>query len=95
MIGNLLNPVLEKVDWDLLYLQHLVFVTCVCKEREQLEGLADLIGDLLAEAAEAGIWKTQMCSVCDARVPASTAHLHQGNWIGDACCWDDRLKASE
>lgn len=35
------------------------------------------------------------CSLCHEPCDASTAHLHQGRWIGDQCCWDERLKASE
>jgi hypothetical protein len=35
------------------------------------------------------------CSLCHAETPESTAHLHQGEWIGDSCCWDQRLRASE
>jgi len=34
------------------------------------------------------------CSVCKRDTPAETAHLHQGEYIGE-CCWDERLKASE
>jgi len=34
------------------------------------------------------------CSLCGKLCPASTAHLHQGKYIGEEC-WDDRLKASE
>jgi len=32
-----------------------------------------------------------LCKICKALVPAATAHLHQGEWVGDACCWDERL----
>jgi hypothetical protein len=35
------------------------------------------------------------CSVCGKCCDPSTAHLHQGKWIGDECCWDERLKSSE
>jgi hypothetical protein len=35
------------------------------------------------------------CSVCGAACAAQTAHLHQGKWIGDECCWDERLRSSE
>ena len=39
--------------------------------------------------------ETVECSLCGKQTPADTAHLHQGKWIGDDCCWDDRLKSSE
>lgn len=35
------------------------------------------------------------CSICGKRALKRTAHLHQNEWIGDECCWDDRLHASE
>lgn len=35
------------------------------------------------------------CSICRERVPEKTAHNHQGEWIGDDCCWDERLRSSE
>jgi len=38
---------------------------------------------------------TIICSTCHRPTAANAAHLHQGEWIGDNCCWDDRLKSSE
>jgi len=38
---------------------------------------------------------TVSCSICHSLVLASTAHLHQNEWIGDDCCWDERLRSSE
>lgn len=35
------------------------------------------------------------CSICHSAIRIKDAHLHQGKLIGDECCWDDRLKASE
>ena len=35
------------------------------------------------------------CSICGAPCTAADAHLHQDKWIGDECCWDDRLHGSE
>jgi len=35
------------------------------------------------------------CSLCKNPAKAKTAHLHQGEYIGDECCWDERLRASE
>jgi len=39
--------------------------------------------------------ETITCSVCHRDAPKVTAHLHQGEWIGDICCFDARLHASE
>lgn len=35
------------------------------------------------------------CSECGDGCNPQTAHNWQGKVIGDECCWDDRLKASE
>ncbi len=37
---------------------------------------------------------TVACKFCRNDVPAITAHQHQGAWVGDACCWDERLRAT-
>lgn len=36
-----------------------------------------------------------VCSLCGNMCGAKTAHLHSEEWIGDECCWDERLRASE
>lgn len=36
-----------------------------------------------------------VCRFCHKKVPAATAHLVQKGWVGDECCWDERLKSSE
>ena len=38
---------------------------------------------------------TVICKFCHAIVPEATAHLHQGEWVGDECCWDERLRTTE
>jgi len=38
--------------------------------------------------------QTVTCSACHQLTPAATAHLHQGEWIGDEC-WDEKLRSSE
>lgn len=32
---------------------------------------------------------TVKCSLCGKPTRLSLAHMHQGKWIGDDCCWDD------
>ena len=39
--------------------------------------------------------KTVTCQFCGRQVPARTAHLHGGGWVGDECCWTDQLHGSE
>lgn len=39
--------------------------------------------------------KAVVCSVCKNEALEEKAHLHQEEWIGDECCWDERLRSSE
>jgi hypothetical protein len=44
---------------------------------------------------EAGVLiKTVPCKFCGREVPEKTAHLHEGAWVGDECCWDERLRTT-
>lgn len=36
-----------------------------------------------------------VCSLCKMACDGNKAHKHQGEWIGDECCWDERLRNSE
>lgn len=36
-----------------------------------------------------------VCSICHEKTNAKTAHMHQGEWIGDDCCWIEALRSSE
>jgi len=40
-------------------------------------------------------YATAPCCTCGEPCLLSTAHLHQGQWIGDECCWEERLRSSE
>ena len=35
------------------------------------------------------------CKFCKKLTGVRTAHVHQGEYIGDDCCWDERLRSSE
>jgi hypothetical protein len=35
------------------------------------------------------------CGLCGKRSDAATAHRHQDGYIGDDCCWDERLRSTE
>lgn len=35
------------------------------------------------------------CNLCHKLAQTNTAHLHQNHYIGDECCWDEQLRASE
>lgn len=39
--------------------------------------------------------QTVKCKLCTRQVCSSTAHMHDGEWVGDNCCWDERLKSTE
>jgi hypothetical protein len=34
---------------------------------------------------------TVVCAMCGSHVSAGTAHPHDGRWIGDKCCWNERM----
>lgn len=56
---------------------------------------ADILGRIDREATAKRGLHTVTCKVCNMPTPSSAAHLHQGDWIGDDCCWDERLRSSE
>lgn len=35
------------------------------------------------------------CKFCGKWTQASTAHRHEDGWVGDDCCWDERLRSTE
>lgn len=35
------------------------------------------------------------CYMCKKPALKAKAHRHQEDWIGDHCCWDERLRSSE
>jgi hypothetical protein len=35
------------------------------------------------------------CKFCKQPTKKLTAHRHAGGWVGDECCWDERLRSSE
>ena len=35
------------------------------------------------------------CCICNKPCNIVNSHYHQGQYIGDECCWDERLKSSE
>lgn len=39
--------------------------------------------------------ETFLCSMCGKPCNPGTAHMHQGDFIGDECCWDERLRCTE
>lgn len=39
--------------------------------------------------------ETVTCKLCGEEAPVKTAHRHSGGWIGDECCWDERLRRTE
>lgn len=43
-------------------------------------------------------WENQewvACRFCEKEVPLSTAHYYQHAYVGDECCWDEKLRSSE
>jgi hypothetical protein len=54
-----------------------------------------LKGDPTSSSIDVNNTRLVTCCLCHAETPESTAHLHQGEWICDDGCWDERLHNSE
>ena len=39
-------------------------------------------------------FNTVDCKFCGLPVPAKTAHISDGEYVGDDCCWDERLRTT-
>jgi hypothetical protein len=63
---------------------------------ETWEVLAVLPAELSSEEGEGpdDDDETVLCRFCQRQCLARTAHLYQGGWVGDDCCWDERLRSS-
>lgn len=65
-------------------------------EEGNLEGMGFLAGlEIAAILREDNAVSLVQCSVCGKQTSAESAHIHQDSYIGDNCCWDERLRASE
>lgn len=62
---------------------------------ETTESLTEPIRELVEKIREHYSIELVTCVSCKRDTPAITAHLHQDEWIGDSCCWDERLRATE
>ena len=52
-------------------------------------------GTTVDEVAELVRERVATCSLCHLPCRRDEAHWHAGEIIGDECCWDERLRASE
>ena len=57
--------------------------------------MALLVGDIAELKLDALGAKMTVCGICGVRTELRTAHRHRGSWIGDECCWDERLRVTE
>lgn len=55
----------------------------------------DTTDELVAMVYDLTQIETTQCAHCGRFIPEITAHLHQGEWIGDVCCWTETLRGSE
>jgi hypothetical protein len=64
---------------------------------ETWEVLAVLPAELSLEEGEGpdDAEETVLCRFCQRHCRARTAHDYHGGWVGDECCWDERLRSSE
>ena len=77
-------------------------------QEELKEQDGEFIADIASQVLDRSIWymgdslfadldkqEKVVCSICHQPCSSLTVHLHDGSFIGDECCWDDRLKGSE
>jgi hypothetical protein len=88
LIENPSGPAFEQKVWEVL--SDLKELASLSLKAADLADIADMIGTI-RDAFDFGM---VVCTVCEQDALASTAHLHQSQWIGD-CCWDERLRSSE
>lgn len=62
---------------------------------EEVEGDEDFMEDDNGPLSDIPDEILVVCYLCGEAVPENTAHRHQGKWIGDECCWDERLRTTE
>jgi len=73
---------------------------CLSAEPGTEYDLVEYVLEQYRDAADAMLAKLRAvefipCSICHRQTNAKMAHRHQGEWIGDDCCWDERLRGSE
>jgi hypothetical protein len=79
-----------------------------CAFRDALADMRHIAGDHmldyhLEDVRAEGLYKEErdlvgaivICSICGKVLLEAMAHLHQNKWIGDRCCWDERLRNTE
>lgn len=67
---------------------------------DDLDAIATLVrhtGRQVRDVAEAShdLQEQILCRFCQRQCVARTAHYYQGGWVGDECCWDERLRSSQ
>lgn len=58
---------------------------------EEVAAFWDAVENVTTEQEQ----KTVVCKFCRKETDPYTAHLHQEEWVGDECCWDERLRSTE
>lgn len=62
---------------------------------DKLDELVSFVTEHPESEIEPVSTETVTCKLCGEEVPGKTAHRHSGGWIGDECCWDERLRRTE
>jgi hypothetical protein len=65
-------------------------------DKASLDDAACSVSDSLEDDEDiADEHPTVCCKFCHTAVREDTAHIHQDGWVGDECCWDERLRSTE
>ncbi len=77
-------------------LDHNKIAMVACKASTDMDEQTDAAHDEIErQLLDDGHIPSVTCCICHQRCNAKTAHIHQDEWIGDECCWDERLRGSE
>jgi len=82
---SIMDEIAERYDWSV------EDQLSAALEYIDNQGGDDAFRDFLEQSAR----DTVICKFCGKEVPGRTAHLHQNQWVGNDCCWDERLRSTE
>lgn len=109
MVVNMVGAESKSVEWErtdsMTAMNHLMEAERLF--REEAEGQkdakykqaalddAEAVAKVIQVIENGENHETVVCSICHKDCNSQNSHLHQGERIGDECCWDERLRASE
>lgn len=69
------------------YPEHFAEVTPLADE--EIDGLCEALNTAPTKEVKC------TCKFCHKKINPDLAHRHDGEYVGDECCWDEKLRSSE